>query len=77
MSMASIRAISTKGRANLIVWGLNDPTATIDQSFALYETIVHREPRTEMHIVNESGHFSYREHPQAFNRLILDYAHSL
>ena len=64
-------------RPNLIVWGLNDPTATIDQGFALYEIVTHREPRTEMHVFNESGHFSYREHPRAFNRLILDYAHSL
>ena len=64
-------------RPNLIVWGLNDPTATIDQGFALYEIVAYREPRTEMNIFNESGHFSYREHPRAFNRLILDFAHSL
>ena len=64
-------------RPNLIVWGLNDPTATVDQGFGLYEIMVHQEPRTEMHVFNHSGHFSYREHPEAFNRLILDYAHSL
>ncbi|MDE0176742.1 MAG: alpha/beta fold hydrolase [Defluviicoccus sp.] len=64
-------------RPNLIVWGLNDPTATIDQGFALYEMVVHKEPRTEMHVFNHAGHFSYREHPEAFNRLILDYVHSL
>ena len=64
-------------RPNLIVWGLNDPTATIDQGFGLYEIMVHKEPRTEMHVFNHSGHFSYREHPEAFNRLILDYVHSL
>ncbi len=64
-------------RPNLIVWGLNDPTATIDTGFALYEIVVHKEPRTEMHVFNHSGHFSYREHPEAFNRLLLDYAHSL
>ena len=64
-------------RPNLIVWGLNDPTATIDQGFALYEIMIHREPRTEMHVFNHSGHFSYREHPEAFNRLILDYAKSV
>ena len=26
-----------------------------------------------MHIFNESGHFTYREHPEAFNRLVIDY----
>ncbi len=64
-------------RPNLIVWGLNVPTATIDQGFALYEIMVHQEPRTEMHVFNHSGHFSYREHPEAFNRLILDHVRSL
>ena len=64
-------------RPNLLVWGLDDPTATIDQGFALYEIVAHREPRTEMHVFNQAGHFSYREHPEAFNRLIVDYARSL
>jgi pimeloyl-ACP methyl ester carboxylesterase len=30
-----------------------------------------------MHVFNESGHFTYREHPQAFNRLVLDYVQGL
>jgi 2-hydroxy-6-oxonona-2,4-dienedioate hydrolase len=61
------------GRPNLLIWGLNDPTATIDQGFVLFDMVSHREPRTEMHVFNESGHFTYREHPEAFNRLVLDY----
>ena len=64
-------------RPNLLVWGLDDPTATIDQGLALYEIVAHREPRTEMHVFNQAGHFSYREHPEAFNRLIVDYVRSL
>ncbi|MEC7490347.1 MAG: alpha/beta fold hydrolase [Pseudomonadota bacterium] len=65
------------GRPNLLVWGLNDPTATIDQGFVLFDMVSHREPRTEMHVFNESGHFTYREHPKAFNRLVLDYITNL
>ena len=61
------------GRPSLIVWGLNDPTATIDQGFALFDLIAHKEPSTDMHVFNEAGHFTYREHPEAFNRLVLDY----
>lgn len=64
-------------RPNLLVWGLDDPTATIDQGLALYEIVAHREPRTEMHVFNQAGHFSYREHPEAFNRLIVDYVRGL
>jgi pimeloyl-ACP methyl ester carboxylesterase len=65
------------GRPNLLVWGHNDPTATIDQGFVLFDMLVHKEPRTEMHVFNESGHFTYREHPDAFNRLVLDYVQGL
>ncbi len=61
------------GRPNLLIWGKNDPTATVDQGFSLFDILIHKEPRTEMHIFNQSGHFTYREHPEAFNRLILDY----
>lgn len=60
-------------RPTLLTWGRNDPTATLDQGFALYELLAHRERRTEMHIFNQAGHFSYREHPEAFNRLIGDF----
>ena len=65
------------GRPNLMIWGLNDPTATIDQGFVLFDMIAHKEPRTDMHVFNEAGHFTYREHPEAFNRLLLDYVNNL
>ena len=65
------------GRPNLLIWGFNDPTATVDQGFVLFDIVSHKEPRTEMHVFNESGHFTYREHPEAFNRLVLDYVKNL
>ena len=65
------------GRPNLLIRGKNDPTATIDQGFSLFDNLIHKAPRTEMHIFNQSGHFTYREHPEAFNRLILDYVKNI
>ena len=65
------------GRPNLLIWGHNDPTATIDQGFSLFDILMHKEPRTEMHVFNESGHFTYREHPEAFNRLVLEYVNNI
>ena len=64
-------------RPNLVIWGNNDPTATLDQGLVLFQMLVHKEKRTEMHVFNESGHFTYREHPEAFNRLLGDYIRSL
>lgn len=58
-------------------WGrtIDDP-AQGSQVFAI-DRLVKHESRTEMHVFNESGHFTYREHPEAFNRLVLDYVHGL
>ena len=64
-------------RPNLLIWGANDPTATLDQGFALFEMLAEKEKRTDMHIFNQAGHFSYREHPEAFNRLIVDYVNAV
>lgn len=64
-------------RPNLLIWGANDPTATIDQGFALFEMLAEKEKRTDMHIFNQAGHFTYREHPEAFNRLIVDYVNNV
>jgi len=63
-------------RPTLVVWGLNDPTATLDQGFAYFEFLAHKEARTEMHIFNKSGHFTYREHPAAFNETLRSFVMS-
>ena len=54
-------------RPTLLIWGYNDPTATLEQGRALYDLIAARERRTQMHVFNQSGHFTYREHPAAFD----------
>ena len=51
----------------LLIWGQNDPTATIGMGHALFELVAGSAPRAEMHILNEAGHFYFREHPEAFN----------
>ena len=55
------------GRPTQLIWGYNDPTATIEQGRALYDLIAARERRAQFNIFNQSGHFTYREHPAAFN----------
>lgn len=54
-------------RPTLLVWGYNDPTAPIEMGRALYDLIAARERRAQFHVFNQSGHFTYREHPAAFN----------
>jgi 2-hydroxy-6-oxonona-2,4-dienedioate hydrolase len=58
------------GVPTLLVWGFNDPTATLDQGHALFDLIVRGTPNSRMQIFNRAGHFTYREHPAEFNDLI-------
>lgn len=53
-------------RPTQLIWGYNDPTATMDQARALFDLIAQRERRAQLHVFNQSGHFTYREHPSAF-----------
>ncbi|MDE0028593.1 MAG: alpha/beta hydrolase [Deltaproteobacteria bacterium] len=57
-------------RPTLLVWGYNDPTATLAQGLRLFELLAMRERRSQMHIINRAGHFSYREHPREFNEVV-------
>ena len=57
-------------RPTLMLWGYNDPTAPLSQGMALMEFLTAKQRRTYLHIFNESGHFCYREHPEAFNAAV-------
>jgi pimeloyl-ACP methyl ester carboxylesterase len=57
-------------KPTLVIWALNDPTATVERGQLLFRAIAEREPRAEMHIFNKSGHFVYREYPEEFNALL-------
>lgn len=54
----------------IIIWGFNDPTAPYFLGVNLMETVSKVVPRTELHIVNQSGHFVAAEHPEEVTRLI-------
>ncbi|MFQ5930348.1 MAG: alpha/beta fold hydrolase [Acidobacteriota bacterium] len=46
----------------LLVWGYNDPTASLKRGQYLFELIADSAPISEMHVINQAGHFCYREH---------------
>jgi len=54
----------------LLVWGYNDPTALLKRGHALFEIIADDNPRSEMHVINDAGHFCYREQLEVFNQII-------
>lgn len=57
-------------RPTQIIWGKDDPTALLSQGWALYGLIAKHRRDAQFRIINQAGHFSYREHPQAFEEHI-------
>lgn len=60
-------------RPVMLVWGAQDPTAPLASGHALYELFARRQPRAQMHVINAAGHFSYREQPAIFGRVLLEF----
>lgn len=60
-------------RPILLMWAWNDPTAPPDLGMKLFDVIARRTARLSMHILNEGGHFSFRERPEEFNRVIVEF----
>lgn len=66
------RQIESDGfrRPVLLIWGYNDPTAPLSMGLRYYHMIQKMQPRTQMHIFNQAGHFSFRERAAEFNRVV-------
>ncbi len=58
------------GRLNaptLVVWAFNDPSAKLEPgAIDTMNLIFPKVPKAQMHILNQSGHFCFREQPDAF-----------
>ena len=54
----------------LVCWGLNDPTAVVDNGRLLIEMFMAGQSKTEVHAFGQAGHFVFRDHPAAFSRML-------
>jgi pimeloyl-ACP methyl ester carboxylesterase len=57
----------------LLYWGRNDPSAILQVGLQLFDLIAEKNPRVRMFIVNNAGHFHYREHPEEFSRNVANF----
>jgi len=57
----------------LITWGANDPSAILPIGIKLFEMISAKTNKTEMHIFNNVAHFHYREIPQDWNQVVMNF----
>ena len=60
----------------LLVWGYNDPSAIISGGYELFNLVTSSVNRAQMHVFNKSGHYSYREYPADFVRVVTDFIQS-
>jgi pimeloyl-ACP methyl ester carboxylesterase len=60
----------------LLVWGRNDPSAVLPGGLALFDMVAANTKRAQMHIFNKAGHYSYREHPADFARVVTGFIQS-
>jgi 2-hydroxy-6-oxonona-2,4-dienedioate hydrolase len=51
----------------LVLWGFNDPSATVERCLQPAIDLFLRNVRdSELHVFNQAGHYCYREQPEAF-----------
>lgn len=58
----------------LVIWGNDDPSAPLPLAWDLVELIGVNTPWTEFHLVNQAGHYPYRERPDACNGVLGEFA---
>jgi len=76
---AEMRQWIAEGRLQtptLLYWGKNDPSAILPVGLALLDMVSETNKRTRMLIVNDAGHFHFREHPQEFARNVANFVSS-
>ena len=57
----------------LIVWGLNDPSASVKLGLDLLQLIGPVVDRTQLHVFNHAGHYLFREYPEELHSLIVNF----
>jgi 2-hydroxy-6-oxo-octa-2,4-dienoate hydrolase len=57
----------------LVTWGASDPSAVLPIGIKLFEMICEKTGRAQMHIFNNVAHFHYREIPEEWNRVVLNF----
>jgi pimeloyl-ACP methyl ester carboxylesterase len=57
----------------LITWGRDDQSALLEQGYKLFDLMAGKNSRVRLYVVNQAGHFHYREHVDEFNRVVTEF----
>lgn len=55
------------GKQDTLSWEVGDPYAMMRSELAMYDILGSNKGRVQLVIMNEAGHFPYREHPKLFS----------
>jgi pimeloyl-ACP methyl ester carboxylesterase len=71
----TIAEISERGCPvpTLVIWGFNDRGAPLALGHRLFERICPKTPDAEFHVINQTGHYCFREQWQKFNRALVSF----
>ena len=58
---------------SLVIWGYNDPSSAYGAGLELFKVINSGTRVSQMHVFNNSGHASYIEYPEEFNKVIVSF----
>ena len=53
-----------------IVWASHDPLTSREQAYVLFKAISEKQAATQMHVINRSGSFAFREQSELFHHII-------
>jgi pimeloyl-ACP methyl ester carboxylesterase len=60
----------------MIYWGRQDPMQPLERAMSLYDVLAAKNPRVQLMMTNKAGHFSYRERPEVFNQVVINWINS-
>jgi len=61
------------GKQDVLDWGKDEPVAMLRGELGLFDILGAKNPKVQMIIVNEGGHFMYREHVEQFNQDVIGF----
>jgi len=57
----------------IMIWGANDPSAPLKLGVDLFQVISSVVPRSQLHVFNQAGHYSFMEHAWETNQLLVNF----
>jgi pimeloyl-ACP methyl ester carboxylesterase len=61
------------GKDDVLDWNVHDAHAHLRGQLGLFDILGAKNPRVQMVVINDGGHFMYREHPAEFNNYLTSF----